>query len=57
MAYCDFETTTTHECMLDPENCKMFAVSYAIILALDLDLNIDRIVVEKNFCTYSVETS
>ena len=49
VAYCDFEITTTSESAFDLENCKMFAVCYVIIFAFHPALNLDRIIVERNF--------
>lgn len=49
VAYIDFETTApTDEC-LDPENIKMFAVSYVIIFAFYPDLDIDHVIIEHSF--------
>ena len=48
-AYIDFETTApTDEC-LDPENRKMFAVSYVIIFDFYPNLDIDRVIIEHSF--------
>ena len=48
-SYIDFETiATTDEC-LDPESRKMFAVSYVMVLAFHLKLNIDRVIIEHSF--------
>ena len=48
-AYIDFETTApTDEC-LDPENRKIFAVSYVIIFGFHPELNIDRVIIERSF--------
>ena len=48
-AYLDFETAApTDEC-LDPENRKMFAVSYVTIFAFHPDLDIDRVIIEHSF--------
>ena len=33
VAYCNFETTTTSKCMYNPEDRKMFPMSYVIIFA------------------------
>ena len=49
VAYCDFQPTTTNECILVPENHEMCAVSYVIVFAFHSDLNIDKIVVGRNF--------
>ena len=48
-AYIDFETTAPTDKMLDPESCKMKAVSYAIIFAFHPKLNFDRIIIERSF--------
>ena len=49
VAYIDFETTApTDEC-LDPENRKMFAVSYVILFTFHPDLDIDCAIIERSF--------
>ena len=49
VAYIDFETrAATHEC-LDPENRKMFAVSYVIISAFYPELDTGHVIVECSF--------
>ena len=49
IAYIDFETTVqTDEC-LDPENRKMFALSYVIIFAFHSELDINRVIIERSF--------
>ena len=49
VAYIDFETTApTNEC-LDPENRKMFAVSYVIIFAFHSNLDIDCMIIDRSF--------
>ena len=49
VAYIDFETTApTDEC-LDPENRKMFAVSYIIVLAFHPELDTDCEIIEHRF--------
>ena len=46
VAYIDFETTApTDQQWIDPENRKMFAVSYVIIFAFHIDLYIDCIII------------
>ena len=45
-AYIDFETTAPTDDCLDPENRKMFAVSYVIIFAFHPDLQLDRVIIE-----------
>ena len=49
VAYIDFETTEPTDKCLDPENNKMFAVSYVIIFAFHHDLGIGRAIVERSF--------
>ena len=49
VAYIEFETTApTDEC-LDPENRKMFAVSYVKIFAFHPDLDINHVIIERSF--------
>ena len=49
VAYTDFETTApTDEC-LDPENQKMFAVSYVIIFTFHPELDIHCVIIERSF--------
>ena len=48
-AYIDFETTAPTDKMLDPESCKMKAVSYAIIFAFHPKLDFKRIIIERSF--------
>ena len=51
VTYIDFETTVpTDEC-LDPENRKMFAVSYVISFAFHPELDIDRVIIERKRLT------
>ena len=51
VTYIDFETTVpTDEC-LDPENRKMFAVSYVISFAFHPELDIDRVIIESKRLT------
>ena len=50
LGYINFETTApTDQQWIDPENRKMFAVSYVIISAFHPDLHIDRVVIEHSF--------
>ena len=48
-AYIDFETTAPTDNMLDPESCKMNAVSYAIIFAFHPKLQMKRVIIERSF--------
>ena len=48
-AYIDFETTAPTDDFLDPENRRMFAVSYVIIFAFHPELSLDRIIIEQSF--------
>ena len=48
-AYIDFKTTAPTDKMLDPESCKMKAVSYAIIFAFHPKLDFERIIIERSF--------
>ena len=48
-AYIDFETTAPTDKMLDPESCKMKAVSYVIIFAFHPQLELKRIIIERSF--------
>ena len=48
-AYADFETVVPSDDYQDPENRKMFAVSYAIIFAIHPDLNFERVIIERSF--------
>ena len=45
----NFETTKSIDECLDPENRKMFAVSYVIIFAFHHDLDIDLVIIERSF--------
>ena len=47
--YFDFETTTLTGNCLDPEQKKMFVVSYAMIVAFNPSLNLDRIIIYISF--------
>ena len=48
-AYIDFETTAPTDQKLDPENCKMNAVSYSIIFAFHHHLKMKRVIIERSF--------
>ena len=48
-AYIDFETTAPTDQKLDPENCKMNAVSYCIIFAFHPHLNMKRVIIERSY--------
>ena len=49
--YFDFETTSpTDSEWLDPEDKKMFVMSYVIIVAFHPHFNFDRILVQRSFC-------
>ena len=52
--YFDFETTAPTDKCLDPEQKKMFVVSYAVLLAFHPALKLDRIIVYRRFA-HSVE--
>ena len=44
-----FETAAPTDEWLDPENRKIFAVSYIIIFALHPDQDFDRVIIESTF--------
>ena len=49
--YFDFETTSpTDSEWLDPEDKKMFVMSYVIVVAFHSHFNFDRILVQRNVC-------
>ena len=48
-AYIDFETTALTDNCLDPENAKMFVVSYVIIFTFHPELEIDKVIIERSF--------
>ena len=52
--YFDFETTTPTDNCLDPEQKKMFVVSYVMIVAFHPELKLDRIIIRRSF-THSIE--
>ena len=47
--YIDFETTAPTDDCPDPENSKMYAVSYVIIFAFHPDLQLNYVIVERSF--------
>ena len=49
VAYVNFETTAPNDHFLDPENRKMFTVSYVIIFAFHPDLHTDRLIMKDSF--------
>ena len=48
-AYVDFEAIAPTDDYLDPENQKMFVVSYVIIFAFHQDLNLGRVIIERSY--------
>ena len=52
--YFDFETTAPTNNCLDPEQKKTFVVSYVMIIAFNLELNLDIIIIQRSFA-HSVE--
>ena len=49
LAYIDFETTTPADSCLNPEDKKMFPVSYVVIFAFHPELKVDRIIIERSY--------
>ena len=47
--YFDFETTAPTDNCLDPEQKKMFVISYVMIVAFNPELNLDRIIIQRSF--------
>ena len=47
--YSNFETTAPTDNCLDPEQKKMFVVSYVMIVAFHPDLHLDRIIIQRSF--------
>ena len=47
--YFDFETTDSADNCLDPEQKKMFVVSYVMIVAFYPDLHLYRIIIQRSF--------
>ena len=52
--YFDSETTAPNDNCLDPEQKKMFVVSYVMIVAFNPELNLDRIIIQRSFA-HSIE--
>ena len=49
VVYFDFETTAPTDNYLDPEQRKMFVVSYVMIVAFHPALNLDRVIICRSF--------
>ena len=49
VVYFDFETTAPTFNFLDPEQQKMFVVSYVMVVAFHPKLNLDRIIIQRSF--------
>ena len=49
VVYFDFETTAPTDNCLDPEQKKMFIVSYVMIAAFHPELKLDRIIIYRSF--------
>ena len=49
VVYLDFETTAPADNCLDPEQKKMFVVSYVMIVAFHPELKLDRIIIYRSF--------
>ena len=54
VTYFDFETTAPTNNCLDPEQKKTFVVSYVMVIAFNLELNLDIIIIQRSFA-HSVE--
>ena len=52
--YFDLETTAPTDNCLDPEQKKMFVVSYVMIVAFHPELKLDRIIIQRSFA-HSIE--
>ena len=52
--YFDFETTAPTDNRLDPEQKKMFVVSYVMVVAFHPALKLERIIIYRSFA-HSVE--
>ena len=48
-AYIDFETTALTDSCLNPEDKSIFAVSFATIFAFHPKLDLERVIIERNF--------
>ena len=49
VVYFDFETTAPTDNCLDPEQKKLFVVSYVMIVAFHPELKLDRIIIDRSF--------
>ena len=49
VAYINFETTAPTDSCFDPEQKRMFVVSYVIILAFHPKLKMDRVIIQCSF--------
>ena len=47
--YFDFETTAPTDNIFDPEQKKMFVVSYVLIVAFHQALNLNRIIIQRSY--------
>ena len=47
--YFDFETTAPTDNFFDPEERKMFVVSYVLIVAFHPTLNLNRIIIQRSY--------
>ena len=47
--YFDSETTTQTDNIFDPEQKKMFVVSYVLIVAFHPELNLNRIIIHRSY--------
>ena len=47
--YFDSETTTQTDNIFDPEQKKMFVVSYVLIVAFHPELNLNRIIIQRSY--------
>ena len=52
--YFDFETTAPKDNIFDPEQKKMFVVSYVLIVAFHQALNLNRIIIQRSY-SHSLE--
>ena len=52
--YFDFETTAPTDNYFDPEQKKMFVVSYVMIVAFHPELKVNRIVIQRSYA-HSIE--
>ena len=49
VAYIDFETSTPTDSCFDPEQKKMFVMSYVVMLAFHPKLKMDRVIIQRSF--------